>query len=764
MEANNLLSLYKEFRSEKRPKQKFDPVFNKRVKSLDIDFIDRLIEQFQEILKYYSTKDLLGEYIVFTVYCTKIMAKSNRISWLFSFDSKQSSEFIIGSSFFGEGNSKQSFTYCLKKSQLDIVIQRLNDIKQIISNNFKAQITKEKLKFLNDDKELFKEGFGNKIKKSYFIDTCGELTYIDHVAVMLNKKSSETVSVVTLFKIPGLNSYQILAKLGIYPLPFSVLDDVILLSGNDLRILSENASYLIAYQSEDFSKYDYPDFSDLISIEHPSIPMPSNEPIIGVIDGPFSKGHNGFVPDAYFSDWVECVDDFENGKKPDKDTDYFHGTKVSSLIVDLPNLNPDIDDGCGRFRVRHFGIAIGDGVNTSFMMKKIKEIVEDPKNSDIKVWNISLGNKWFEINNSYISPEGSLLDELQTNNPNIVFVVSGTNRPQIITKEMKIGAPADSINSIVVNSCRFDGTPASYSRCGPALSFFIKPDISTYGGDNGEEIAVWSPYGKCKDCGTSFAAPLIARKMSYLMDVLKLNRNVAKALLIDAATNWSKELSSNAKFIGRGIVKAHISDILKSQSDEIKFYIEGCSKLYSTYTYSLPIPIRNDGKYPYRAKATLCYFPKCSRKLGVDYTNVELSIRFGRLNKDGRIDSIEYDKDYYNDGFLFEKDARDAFRKWDNVKTIIDHTTEKKMQGLIVKNNFNKNWGISVTYQDRIDPVHKTPITWGLVITLKAVDGINRINDFIKTCELNGWLVSEINYENSLIIKNDLSEDIEFEE
>ncbi|MBZ5796632.1 hypothetical protein K8353_41935, partial [Burkholderia contaminans] len=35
--------------------------------------------------------------------------------------------------------------------------------------------------------------------------------------------------------------------------------------------------------------------------------------------------------------------------------DYKHGTAVTSLIVDGANLNPNLDDGCGNFRVRHFG-------------------------------------------------------------------------------------------------------------------------------------------------------------------------------------------------------------------------------------------------------------------------------------------------------------------------------------------------------------------------------------------------------------------------
>lgn len=46
-------------------------------------------------------------------------------------------------------------------------------------------------------------------------------------------------------------------------------------------------------------------------------------------------------------------------KNPD---DYRHGTAVDSIIVDDARLNPWLDDGCGRLRVRHFVVA---GTNES---------------------------------------------------------------------------------------------------------------------------------------------------------------------------------------------------------------------------------------------------------------------------------------------------------------------------------------------------------------------------------------------------------------
>lgn len=79
---------------------------------------------------------------------------------------------------------------------------------------------------------------------------------------------------------------------------------------------------------------------------------------IGVIDTLFDTR-------IYFGEWVEYHDMVDDNlpKTPD---DYRHGTAVDSIIIDGARLNPWLDDGCSRFRVRHFGVAIGS--KESFMI------------------------------------------------------------------------------------------------------------------------------------------------------------------------------------------------------------------------------------------------------------------------------------------------------------------------------------------------------------------------------------------------------------
>lgn len=68
----------------------------------------------------------------------------------------------------------------------------------------------------------------------------------------------------------------------------------------------------------------------------------------------------GFFKEVYFADdWVEYDEGWLDGSVVLSDKDREHGTAVTSIIVDGPRLNPDLDDGCGSFRVKHFCVAPG---------------------------------------------------------------------------------------------------------------------------------------------------------------------------------------------------------------------------------------------------------------------------------------------------------------------------------------------------------------------------------------------------------------------
>lgn len=82
-----------------------------------------------------------------------------------------------------------------------------------------------------------------------------------------------------------------------------------------------------------------------------------------------------FNIDVYFSKWGEyhqlLPDEIVEPK------DYHHGTEVTSIIVDGPALNRKLDDGCGHFKVGHFGVSKGERTSFLEIIRKIDQIVKN---------------------------------------------------------------------------------------------------------------------------------------------------------------------------------------------------------------------------------------------------------------------------------------------------------------------------------------------------------------------------------------------------
>ncbi len=707
--------------------------------------LQRLQFQLRQIKNFWEKEKKLFEGILISVYYNKIAAKTNRISGLFKGDK---SNFAIVGAKFNDKKSKHIITYFIDITDLDKSIDLLYKASVILKDRFHDEINKD---IFDDNKVMNRIPFDKySMSKSVFKQVIADVSYIDSFEV-----ESATFplkqSIITLYNTKT-DTKTLFTNLGIDILTSRILDNqTVFLDQNQLELLFEKAPYLVSMSTVDLSELSPIDFIDKHEDGLFTIPSPSIEPTIGVIDTLFDKN-------VYFSEWVE-YHDMVDDNLPKSTNDYRHGTAVSSLIVDGVRLNPWLNDGCGRFRVRHFGVATGSSFSSFTIIKQIKEIIA--KNKDIKVWNISLGSNQ-EINDNFISAEAAVLDQIQYEN-DVIFVIAGTNKPS--DNIVKIGSPADSINSMAVNSVTKRGLSTKYSRKGLALSFFAKPDVSYYGGSEEQYIQVCEPLGAANVAGTSFAAPWIARKLSYLIDILGLSREVAKALIIDAARGWNeKPTPEEVALYGHGVVPIKIDEIIQTKDDEIKFLVSDVSEKWNTYSYHFPVPLKND-KYPYIARATMCYFPMCDRTQGVDYTNTELNLHFGRIKNDGKMNEINDDKQNQDEllntekHYLLEGEARDRFRKWDNVKYIAE-IPKDRMRSKVSYNN--KNWGMEIKTNNRLDSIDGIGIRFGVVITLKEINGVNRIDEFIKSCNLNGWLVNQIDVEQRIDIYEKINEDIQF--
>lgn len=707
--------------------------------------VKKLQSKLQSLREFWMNEDKPFSGILISVHYNKIVAKTNRISGLFKGD--QSNYAIVGAKFNTE-KTKHIITYFLEDADIEDSIKLLENVSKVLTIYFTDGISKEvfeqKILFHRID---FKKYF---LSKTLFRQIVADVSYIDDFEVEMARKHDKE-SIITLFDI-GVDVKYVFNKIGIDILSSRILDNrTVYLDENQMNLLYEKAPYLVAMATENLSDLSPDDFIEEYESDITSIPNPGIEPTIGVIDTLFDKR-------VYFSKWVE-YHDMVDDNIPKGQNDYRHGTAVSSIIVDGPKMNPWLDDGCGRFKVRHFGVAAGAQFSSFTIIKLIKTIIEG--NKDIKVWNISLGSNQ-EINDNFISAEAAVLDQIQYEN-DVIFVVAGTNKSREDVN--KIGSPADSINSMIVNAVTKSGLSTKYSRKGLALSFFAKPDVSYYGGSEEQYIQVCEPLGATFVAGTSFAAPWIARKLAYLIDVLGLNREIAKALIIDAARGWNDAPTpEEVALYGHGIVPIKITDIIQTPEDEIRFLVTDVSEKWNTYNYHFPIPLKAD-TYPYYARATMCYFPLCDRAQGVDYTNTELNLHFGRIQDDGKLNEINDDKQNLDDigesrSYILEGDARERFRKWDNVKYVAEKVKDRRVPK---KSYRNKNWGMEIKTNNRLDPEDGVGLRFGVVVTIKEMYGINRIDEFIKNCNLNGWLVNAIDIQNRIEIHEKINEEIRFD-
>ncbi|HMS93244.1 MAG TPA: S8 family peptidase [Candidatus Saccharibacteria bacterium] len=713
------------------------------------EHLDLLIRQLEGIREWWQTNTLLPGALVDVEYRT-VVPKSNRIQTLL----RGAGIKIVGARFSDSGDRHIITHYAQNVDILDISIAKLTHAKAILESErvFGGEVSYDQIADLPDavDYASYGDLSPNKLR-NIVVDAY----HVSNFKITQRNVPAQD-SIVTIYDI-GMSTEALMHKIGIDLLPGTYEDNTLLLSKNQVNTLNDKAPFLAAMSVDKETPLDEGLSAGQITVASPiSIPSPTNEPIVGVIDTAFSD-------QVYFHEWVDYRDEIDK-EIPRSSDDHIHGTSVTSIVVDGPTMNPGLDDGCGRFRVRHFNVVTGKTFNAFTVMKLIRGVVQ--KNPDIKVWNLSLGSK-FEINKNSISPVAAMLDRLQYDY-DIIFVVSGTNKESHESRGRLIGSPADSINSVVVNAVNASRESASYSRKGTVLSFYNKPDVCVFGGDDDGAIRVCLPTGQAWKTGTSFAAPWVTRKLAYLIHVLGMSREAAKALIIDAAAGWDAQDADPTlmPYIGHGIVPTHIDNIVKTSDSEIRFVITGTSKKWDTYNYNLPIPV-DGGYHPFVARATLCYFPNCSIDQGVDYTNTELDLYFGRI-ADGKLSSGKYVKAINGnvqqalDGEFHgvnERDARILYRKWDNTKRVQDKYTSRTRSKVAYEDGL---WGLSVKTNERLNNNDGENIRFGIVATLKEINDKNRISTFIQKCQLRGWLVEQIDVDTQVDIYAAADEEVDF--
>ena len=752
---NNLLEVKLSFQTESNKKAGFEKNLGDNDSAVSVERVEGLIRNLRGIKRYYETSEKYVKNLLISAHYTKTIAKSARIQELLKPTGKTPNDIVVGAKFSQDHpeSLKHVITYYVDPDTVERTIEKLEILKEFIQTRLGGEANRMNFNITEKNSpNIDYAGFG--LRKTAIRSLIVDCSVLERFALPEVEAPSDKDGYILTFYNTEISIARLFEKLNLdsyiyWYAPYG--GNTIYASKALFEALMESVPYLISMVSADISMMAKEGFFNAEELPKIEIPDPVAEPTIGVIDTLFDEA-------VYFSKWVENIDDLSLGETSDSNISREHGTQVTSIIVDGPRLNPWLDDGCGRFRVRHFGVC-NEKINVLRLVKKIDKIVAG--NPDIHVWNLSLGAEE-EVSGNFISFIASAIDEIITKH-NVLFVIAGTNDNRNEKPgSLFVGPPADSLNSIVVNSVRKDNTPASYSRKGKILSLFSKPDIAYYGGDEGEMIKVYSPtIGETESYGTSFAAPWISRKAAFLIDVMGLPREVAKALIIDSAAGWGyRKLDAETKnYVGYGVVPIDIEEIVKTQNNEIRFVIYGSSKAYRTYNYEIPVPKDDDKNYPYIARATMCYFPKCARNQGVDYTSRELSLKFGRMNPNGKIIDINENVQGNEGALVDERSARREFMKWENTK--FASSVLKKNRPL--KSYGEGLWGLSVSSVERLDSKTKEELKFGVVITLREIKGINRIRDFIDACILRGYIVNELDTDARLEIKAKAEEHIDLQ-
>ena len=294
--------------------------------------LEKIKESLIHVKQFWDNEMNLFDGVLVSVHYNKIVAKSNRISGLFKGD--KSNNAIVGAKF-NKQRTKHIITYFLDDKDLEKSIKLLSEANEILCSLFKGTINKN---LFEDKSVIFKQKFDNlSMKMSKFKQVIADASYIDDFKVEKPEMEIKQ-SIITLYDV-NKDITTLFREIGIDILGSRILDNqTVYLDEKQANKLYLKAPYLVSMSTVDMKNMVPGDFIKEYQNGMMSIPNPSIEPTIGVIDTLFDKG-------VYFSEWVEYHEMVDNNI-PKTDYDYRHGTAVSSIIVDGPNLNPWLNDGC----------------------------------------------------------------------------------------------------------------------------------------------------------------------------------------------------------------------------------------------------------------------------------------------------------------------------------------------------------------------------------------------------------------------------------
>lgn len=373
-------------------------------------------------------------------------------------------------------------------------------------------------------------------------------------------------------------------------------------------------------------------------------------PIIGVLD-------SGIAKNKYLKPWLL---DRNYSSYPEDLINPTHGSCVSSIIIygdELEGQNWTGNSGCKLFDATVFPDDKKESIDEDELILNIRTAIRN--NSDIKIWNLSLGTG-SESDLSDFSDFGKALDDIQLSYDVIICKSTGNCRNfERGFPKSRIARSGDSIRSIVVGSIAHSKNghdmaevnhPSPFTRIGPGPANSIKPDLVSYGGNAGVNggrrvengVKAIAPDGSSvKIIGTSFSTPRITSLLSELNFKVResFNPTLLKALAIHSAKyplGVDFPINEKVKQMGFGVASS-ADEIIYNDPHEITLILqENINKGEFIEILDFPFPeslIDKDGYFYGEIKVTLVGQPVLREKQGAEYCQSNLDIKFGTYEK-----------------------------------------------------------------------------------------------------------------------------------
>lgn len=463
-----------------------------------------------------------------------------------------------------------------------------------------------------------------------------------------------------------------------------------------------------------------------------------------------------------------------------------HGTFIGGLYVIGRALNPNIVKERDGNRLVDICVLPAEGeVKKAFpfgfeefmynLRYSVKEAVET---TGVRVIGLSMNLKAVRGKEDY-SPFAQELDDIAVTY-NVIFVISAgnlaTNRNEWKPGDAEgnvreftsrsddiVRAPAESIYNLAIGALNPPDNLglASYTCKGKGLATATKPDLVQVGGYGclrpliGTGLYSTTPDGMIvTDCGTSFAAPLVAKTLAALDYQIEGDtpRETLMALAIHGAQTPEAFLNKKYKehlrdWLGYGM-PTDSESILSGDGHKVTLVFHTAIRKGEvlSFPFGWPQSLVSDGKCRGHVKLTMVCTPQLDYNCGEEFVREELRPSLCQMlpggGKAGSVLKPIYKesngKDDESEVGLDEEELRENRYKWNPVKVY-----EMDFRGLTMKTGM---WVLEARYLDRENVKQaKGGLVFTMILTIEDSQGEAPVyHEMRQELQANGVQISDI--------------------